>query len=139
MREMNVTGFMHNRGRLIVSSFLVKNLFWHWAEGEKYFSSKLVDIDVANNTNNWAWISGSGTDTQPFFRVFNPWRQQIKYDPDCIYIKQHIPELANVPNDHIHKWDIYFEQHKDIKYPKPIVDAMETAQSAIKKFKKYLY
>ena len=142
MREIKETGFMHNRGRLIVASFLVKNMFWSPFEGDKYFSQNLVDIDFLVNSaavGNWGWLSGAGTDTNPYFRVFNPWTQQKKWDNDCIYIKKWIPELKDVPNDHIHEWNEYYHLYPNIKYPKPMLDASETAKKAIKKYKKALY
>jgi len=139
MHEMNTTGFMHNRGRMIVSSFLVKNMFWHYAEGEKYFAQHLVDYDPANNLGGWGWISGSHADTQPFFRVFSPILQSMHYDPDCLYIKKWLPELKNVPNDHIHEWQKYYKDHLDIDYSEPILDYSATAKKAIDKYKKVLY
>ena len=111
-------------------------MFWHFREGERYFAQHLVDYDPANNNGGWAWASSSGVDSMPYFRVFNPWRQSEKYDPDCQYIKKWIPELKNVPNDHIHKWSDY---HKDYNvYHSPMLDARETADKAIKLFKKHL-
>ncbi len=138
MRELNETGFMHNRGRLIVASFLTKLLMWHWEEGEKYFSNKLIDIDVSVNLGNWEWSAGSGADSQPYFRIFNPWSQSQKYDPDAKYIKKWIPELKNVDPNHIHNWDEYCddEEYENIKYPKPIIDYEKARENAIKKFKK---
>jgi len=140
MRELNISGFMHNRGRMIVASFLVKNLFWHWTEGEKYFATKLIDYDPNVNNGNWHWISGQ-LDNNPYFRVFNPWSQAEKYDKDCLYIKKWIVELKNVDSDIIHNWHkMYkmYEDHKNIKYLKPIVDASLTAKKAINNYKKYL-
>lgn len=137
MRELNETGFMHNRGRLIVASFLTKNLLWSWIEGEKYFSNKLVDIDLSNNNGNWQWVAGSGVDAQPYFRVFNPWTQGKDYDEDCEYIKTWVSELKNVPAKDIHEWYNTYENY-DIDYPEPIVDTKVTAKKAIEKFKKAL-
>lgn len=88
MTEMNTTGFMHNRGRLIVSNFFIKVLGIDWKLGEKYFAQTLVDYDPNVNNGNWAWSSGSGADSQPYFRIFNPWLQSKRFDPDCEYIKQ---------------------------------------------------
>jgi deoxyribodipyrimidine photo-lyase len=88
MRELNVTGYMHNRVRLITASFLVKDLHIDWRYGERYFALKLVDYDPSINNGNWQWVASTGCDAQPFFRIFNPWLQQKKFDPDCIYIKK---------------------------------------------------
>lgn len=120
MRQLNTTGWMHNRGRLIVSNFLIKVLNCDWRIGEKYFAQHLIDYDVASNNGNWSW-SGSGVDSQPYFRVFNPWRQTEKYDKDCLYIKKWIPELKDVPNKDILKWYKSYDLYKGIYY-KPIID-----------------
>jgi len=131
-------GFLHNRGRLIVASFLTKNMYFHWAEGEKYFSKWLVDLDLPNNNNNWQFLSGSGVDVQPYFRVLNPW-SQMRFDPDCKYIKKWLPQLKDVPNEHIHEWYKYHHLYPNIDYPAPILDASVTAKKAIEKYKKALY
>lgn len=89
---MNVTGYMHNRTRQNVASFLVKDLFIDWKEGEKYFAKKLVDYSATQNSGNWQYVSGVGTDPREV-RIFNPWLQAKKYDPKCIYIKKWVPEL----------------------------------------------
>jgi deoxyribodipyrimidine photo-lyase len=122
MRQLNSTGWMHNRGRLVVSSFLVKTLLIDWKWGEQYFANKLVDYDVASNNGNWQWISGSGVDSMPYYRVFNPWTQSEKYDPDAEYIKKWIPELKDVDPKIIHKWDVHKNTGVKIDYPAPIVD-----------------
>jgi deoxyribodipyrimidine photo-lyase len=93
MMQLNTTGWMHNRGRLIVASFLIKNLHIDWKLGEKYFAQKLVDYDVLVNQGNWQWVSGSGADSQPYFRVFNPWLQSDKFDKEALYIKKWLPQL----------------------------------------------
>ena len=140
MRELNKTGFMHNRGRLIVSSFLVKILRIDWREGDKYFSQKLVDHDSIVNTSNWQWAAGSGSDSQPFFRIFNPWLQGEHYDEKCEYIKKWIPELNNsVPVEDIHKWYETYAKHEHTKYPKPMCDYTENKELALKMYKKALY
>lgn len=122
MRQMNATGWMHNRGRLVVSTFLVKGLLIDWKWGEKYFAKKLVDYDVANNNGNWQWISGTGVDHMPYFRVFSPWTQIDKFDEDAEYIKRWIPELADVSPRDISQWNVTHSEYPKIKYPKPIVD-----------------
>ena len=139
MRQLNTTGYMHNRGRLIVGSFLVKTLLINWRHGEKYFATKLTDYDVASNNGNWEWISGGGADSMPYFRFFNPWSQQQEHDPDCEYIKKWIPELKEVPSKDIHNWEKEYENYKNINYPKPIVDYVEQRQKAIKMYKEGLY
>ena len=93
MRQMNATGYMHNRGRMIVSSFLVKDLHIDWRMGEKYFANKLIDYNISANNGGWQWSAGTGTDSQPYFRIFNPWNQSKNFDPDCEFIKKWIPEL----------------------------------------------
>jgi deoxyribodipyrimidine photo-lyase len=121
MRQMNTTGYMHNRTRLIVASFLIKTLLIDWREGERYFATKLTDYDPANNNGNWQWVSGGGADSQPYFRVFNPWRQAEEYDPNAEYIKKWIPELKDVPVKDIMKWNTKHAEYKNIRYPSPIV------------------
>ena len=121
MRQMNTTGYMHNRARLIVASFLVKTLLIDWREGEEYFAQTLTDYDPSNNNGNWQWISGGGADSQPYFRVFNPWRQAAEYDPKCEYIKKWVPELKDVPEKDLLKWDTKYVDYKGIHYPAPIV------------------
>ena len=122
MRQMNATGWMHNRGRLVVSSFLVKGLLIDWKWGEKYFAKRLIDYDVANNNGNWQWIAGTGVDHMPYFRVFSPWIQSDKYDEDAEYIKKWVPELADVEPKDIARWNVAHTDHPKCKYPKPIVD-----------------
>lgn len=131
MRELNKTGFMHNRIRLIVASFLVKNLNVDWRIGEKYFAEKLVDYDPAVNNGNWQWVSGTGTDAQPYFRIFNPWSQQKRFDLNCEYIKKWVEELRDIDPKEIHA----LEKKNDGIYLKQIVDAKETAKKAIAKYR----
>lgn len=133
MRQLNKTGYMHNRARMITASFLVKDLHIDWKYGEKYFAQNLVDYDVAVNNGSWQWAASTGADAQPYFRIFNPWLQQKKYDPDCIYIKQWIPELQHISTQQIHTW--YRDKHPHIKnYPRPMVDHAEAARYAKKLF-----
>lgn len=138
MRQLNETGFMHNRGRMIVASFLIKNLLIDWRWGEKYFAQNLIDYDPAANNGNWQWVSGSGADSQPYFRIFNPSTQSEKFDKECKYIKKWCPELENVENKHIHNWEKYYSQYSHIKYSKPIIDYKESREKAIKMYKKYI-
>jgi deoxyribodipyrimidine photo-lyase len=132
MRQLNETGYMHNRARLIVASFLTKTLLIDWREGEKYFASKLTDYDPASNNGNYQWVAGTGADSQPYFRIFNPWRQTEEWDTDCKYIKNWIPELKDIPNKDIFNWEIEFNNYKDTKYPKPIVDYKKQKDLALK-------
>jgi deoxyribodipyrimidine photo-lyase len=121
MRELNMTGYMHNRARLVTSNFLVKHLFIDWREGELYFASKLLDYDPSVNNGNWQFTSGSGADSQPYFRMMNPWLQQARHDPNCSYIKSWIPELENVPIEDLHNWQNMYQDHlkHGIEYVKP--------------------
>lgn len=139
VRELITTGYLHNRGRLIISSFLVKNMFWHWMDGEKFFAQNLVDFDNPNNNGNWQFIAGSGVDSQPFFRILNPFRQNLRFDKDCIYVKKWVPELKDIPSNHILKWNEYYKKYKNLKYPEPILDYKKTAKNTIEKYKKALY
>lgn len=134
MRELNATGYMHNRARMVVASFLVKDLHIDWRWGERYFAQKLVDYDPAVNNGSWQWSASTGCDSQPYFRIFNPWMQQKKYDPDCVYIKHWIPELENIEPIMIHTW---YKQTKSISgYPLPMVDHQKEAMRAKVMYKK---
>lgn len=103
MRQLWQTGFMHNRVRMIVASFLIKHLMIDWREGERWFWDTLVDADAAANAQNWQWVAGSGADASPFFRIFNPTGQGEKFDPNGTYVRRWVPELAELPADWIHK------------------------------------
>ena len=120
MRELNTTGFMHNRVRMIVASFLTKHLLIDWRWGEAYFAKKLLDFELASNNGGWQWAAGTGTDAQPYFRVFNPDSQTEKFDKDLVYIKKWIPELGTTA------------------YPKPMVDHKFARNRAIETYKKAL-
>lgn len=104
MRELNETGFMQNRVRMIAASFLIKDLHINWQEGERYFARKLVDYDPAVNNGSWQWSASTGCDAQPYFRIFNPWLQQSRFDPNAEYIKKWIPELQGLSAKAIHAW-----------------------------------
>ena len=143
MRELYETGWMHNRVRMIVGSFLVKHLRIQWMEGEKYFRNCLLDFNEANNITGWQWVAGCGADAAPYFRVFNPILQGEKFDQKGLYIKKWIPELSKVPNDFIHKpWEMEDNQQREFKviigknYPKPIVDHKQARESALNAFNK---
>ena len=111
-----------------------------WRYGEKYFARNLVDYDVLVNQGNWQWTSGSGADSQPFFRVFNPSRQSEKYDKDAIYIKKWLPQLKDVEPNHLHDWEKYHIEYnlKEINYWKPIVNYSESKKKGISMYKRYL-
>ncbi|WP_019866649.1 cryptochrome/photolyase family protein [Methylovulum miyakonense] len=122
MRELNATGFMHNRVRMITASFLVKDLRISWRWGERYFAQHLVDYDPCVNNGNWQWAASTGCDAQPYFRIFNPWLQQQKFDPQGDYLYQWLPELRKVPIKTIHQWE---QKHYGDFYPAPIVKHSE--------------
>jgi len=137
MKQLNSTGYMHNRCRMIVASFLTKDLHINWQWGEKKFANKLVDYDPCVNNGSWQWAASTGCDAQPYFRIFNPWTQQKKFDPNCTYIKKWLPELKEVPTKIIHKWDKYHASYPT-DYPAPIIDhAIESKKTKII-FKKQL-
>jgi len=124
MRELNATGYMHNRGRMIAASVLIKTLLIDWRIGEQYFATKLTDYDIASNNGNWQGISGTGVDMKPYFRDMNPWIQSSKHDIHTEYIKKWIPELKTVCANDIHKWYLVCDstKYKSIDYTEPIVD-----------------
>lgn len=103
MRELWATGYMHNRVRMIVASFLTKDLLIDWRSGAQWFLDTLVDADLANNSASWQWVAGCGADAAPYFRIFNPVLQSQKFDPDGVYIRQWIPELAQLNSQSIHQ------------------------------------
>ncbi|MBD3419671.1 MAG: deoxyribodipyrimidine photo-lyase, partial [Chitinivibrionales bacterium] len=121
MRELNQTGFMHNRVRMIAASFLVKDLHIDWRRGELYFAQHLMDYDPAINNGNWQWAASTGCDAQPWFRIFNPWRQQIRFDPEAEYCKKWVPELLQITPADINKWNEAFARHPGVYVP-PMVD-----------------
>jgi deoxyribodipyrimidine photo-lyase len=131
MRELNSTGYMHNRARLIVSSFLIKTLLIDWKKGAEYFAQHLTDYDPASNQLNWQWSASTAVDSQPYFRIFNPWSQQEEHDADCVYIKKWIPELELLDNKTIHNWSEEWNNNKKIKYNKPICDYAEQKEKAL--------
>jgi deoxyribodipyrimidine photo-lyase len=135
IRELNETGYMHNRLRMITASFLTKDLQLDWRLGERYFAQKLTDYDPCVNNGSWQWAASTGCDAQPYFRIFNPWLQQKKFDPDCLYIKQWVPELSSLSPKEIHNW----EKEGEISlYPRPICDHSEEAANAKNRFKNHL-
>ena len=142
MRELFETGWMHNRIRMVVGSFLVKHLRINWQEGEKYFRNCLLDFNEANNVAQWQWVAGCGADAAPYFRIFNPILQGEKFDKDGLYVKRWVPELSKVPNKFIHKpWEMELKYQEAIKtiigkdYPQPIVIHEKARVSALEAFK----
>ncbi|QJD95520.1 deoxyribodipyrimidine photo-lyase [Mucilaginibacter robiniae] len=117
MRELNATGFMHNRVRMVTASFLVKHLLIDWRWGEHYFARKLLDYEGSTNVGSWQWVAGSGTDVMPYFRIFNPDAQLKKFDPKMVYVKQWVPEYGTS------------------QYPKPIIDNPEGKARALKAYR----
>ena len=143
MRELWSTGYMHNRLRMIVGSFLVKNLLLHWHEGEKWFWDCLVDADLASNSAGWQWIAGCGADAAPYFRIFNPITQGLKFDPDGHYIRKFVPEISQLPNKYLfNPWEAPSDVLKKANinlgenYPKPIVDIKISRERALSAFAK---
>ena len=139
MRELNSTGWMHNRVRMIVGSFLVKHLLISWEEGEKYFKNCLLDYNQANNVSGWQWVAGCGADAAPYFRIFNPILQGEKFDKDGEYVKKWIPELKNVPKKFLHRpWELNNENILKLgkDYPKPIVIHEKARLKALEAFKR---
>lgn len=121
MRQLTTTGWMHNRVRMIVASFLIKDMHIPWQRGAKFFMQHLRDGDLASNAHGWQWTAGCGTDASPFYRVFNPITQGIKFDPNGDYVRRYIPELAHLPGATVHQpWDSPEVNAHD--YPRPVVD-----------------
>lgn len=141
MRELWQTGYMHNRVRMIVGSFLVKNLLLHWHHGERWFWDCLVDADLANNSASWQWIAGCGADAAPYFRVFNPVTQGERFDEAGDYTRRYVPELKNLPNKYLYKpWEAPSTLLKEAgitlgtTYPHPIVDVKTSRERALEAF-----
>jgi deoxyribodipyrimidine photo-lyase len=142
MRELWQTGYMHNRVRMIVGSFLVKNLMLHWHHGEAWFWDTLLDADLGNNSASWQWIAGSGADAAPYFRIFNPVTQGNKFDPEGDYVRQYVPEIAALPNKYLHSpWEADDDTLSSAgvvlgeTYPEPIVDLRASREAALAAFK----
>ena len=138
MRELYSIGWMHNRVRMIVGSFLVKHLLIDWKEGEKYFKNCLLDYSLASNVGGWQWVAGCGADAAPYFRIFNPILQGEKFDKEGEYVRKWVPELKDLPKKFIHKpWEYDGESFKLGKdYPHPIVKHEEARNKALNAFKK---
>ncbi|MBC6980868.1 deoxyribodipyrimidine photo-lyase [Caulobacter sp. 17J80-11] len=137
MRQLWATGWMHNRVRMIVASFLVKDLRIDWRKGEAWFWDTLVDADQANNAANWQWVAGSGADAAPYFRVFNPVLQGRKFDADGAYVRRWVPELADLPDRWLHApWEAPAEiRDRSGGYPNPVVDHGAARRAALEALK----
>ena len=141
MRELWQTGWMHNRVRMVTASFLIKHLLIHWKEGEAWFWDTLVDADLANNSASWQWVAGSGADAAPYFRIFNPMLQSKKFDPKGDYIRRYVPELAELPTEHLHApWEAPEDVLKGAgvtlgeTYPHPLVDHGKARKRALEAY-----
>ena len=141
MRELWHTGWMHNRVRMIVGSFLVKHLRIHWREGETWFWDTLVDADLGHNSASWQWVAGSGADAAPYFRIFNPMTQGEKFDPAGTYVRRWVPEIAALPNRFLNRpWEAPADVLKEAgvrlgtTYPRPVVDHAEARKAALAAF-----
>ena len=132
MRQLNQTGWMHNRSRMIVASFLVKDLHFEWQVGARYFEERLTDFDPASNSHGWQWTAGCGTDASPYYRVFNPVLQGVKFDPNGDYVRKFVPELAHIENGKIHEpWELIDGyQHG---YPERILDHAQERDESLRR------
>lgn len=142
MRQLWQTGWQHNRVRMVTASFLIKHLLIDWREGEKWFHDTLVDADPASNAASWQWVAGSGADASPYFRIFNPFTQGEKFDPNGDYVRKFVPELSKLPKKYIHRpWEApqnvldYAGVKLGETYPKPIVDHKEAREKALAAYK----
>ncbi|NIF22972.1 deoxyribodipyrimidine photo-lyase [Candidatus Pantoea multigeneris] len=137
MRQLNQLGWMHNRLRMIVASFLVKDLLIDWREGERYFMQQLIDGDLAANNGGWQWAASTGTDAAPYFRIFNPTTQGERFDPKGAFIRQWLPELAHVPDSAIHQPDVWAKKNRcTLDYPSPIVEHKEARKKTLDAFER---
>jgi len=142
MRQLIAEGWMHNRVRMIVASFLTKDLHLNWQWGERYFLEHLIDADIASNNGGWQWTAGTGTDASPWFRIFNPVLQAEKFDPQGDYVRKYVPELRTLPRNAIHKpWVLSHEEQKSVgvrigvEYPAPIVDHGKERKTALRLYR----
>ena len=134
VRELVATGNMHNRVRMICASFYTKDLLLPWQRGERFFAAHLNDYDAASNILGWQWSAGTGIDPQPWFRIFNPWLQSRKFDPDAVYIKRWCPELQYAEAKQLHD-EAWMAEHAPRGYPKPVVRHKAAAEAALAHFK----
>jgi deoxyribodipyrimidine photo-lyase len=138
MQELNTTGYLHGRGRLIVASFLVKTMLINYKKGEQYFAKNLTDYNITNNLNNWMWVTGNGASSQEYFKIFNVWTQGFEHDNDAVYIKKWLPQLQEVPAKAIHTWYKEWENYKDTGYGKPILDYSEQKEKVLQAYREAL-
>lgn len=141
MRQLQQSGWMHNRSRMVVASFLTKDLLIDWRWGEKWFMQHLIDGDPAANNGGWQWTAGTGTDAAPYFRIFSPVSQSLKHDPQGEYIRRWLPELVKVPPEFIHEpWKMPADVQQRVgcligkDYPSPIVDHHLARQRALEAY-----
>jgi deoxyribodipyrimidine photo-lyase len=135
MRQLRAEAWMHNRVRMVVASFLVKDLHLPWWWGARHFMTLLVDGDLASNQHGWQWTAGSGTDASPYFRVFNPVTQGERFDPDGAYVRRYVPELAGVPGRAVHQpWAL--REGIPEGYPEPMVDHKQERQEALHRYER---
>jgi deoxyribodipyrimidine photo-lyase len=133
MRQLLAAGWMHNRVRMVVASFLVKDLHLPWQWGARHFMVHLVDGDLASNSHGWQWTAGTGTDAAPYFRIFNPVTQSKRFDPDGAYIRRWVPELAHVDGDEVHApWES--KRGIPLGYHPPMVDHREERAEALRRY-----
>jgi deoxyribodipyrimidine photo-lyase len=142
MRQLDQSGYMHNRLRMIAASFLVKDLHCDWRRGERYFAAKLIDYDQSANVGGWQWSASVGTDAQPWFRIFNPVTQSERFDPDGRFLRRYLPELARVPDRYLHApWTMPESIQAECRvvigsdYPPPIVDHARARAETLALFK----
>ncbi len=137
MRQLNETGWMHNRLRMICASFLTKDLLIDWRQGERYFMRQLVDGDLASNNGGWQWAASTGTDAAPYFRIFNPTAQGKKFDPQGAFIRRWLPELTDIPDNAIHEpWKWAEKTDQNIGYPQPCVDHQQARRATLDAWEK---
>jgi deoxyribodipyrimidine photo-lyase len=133
MRQLLREGWMHNRMRMVTASFLTKDLHVWWPIGARHFLDHLIDGDVASNNHGWQWVAGTGTDASPYFRVFNPVTQGLRFDPHGDYVRRHVPELTHLPGKAAHEpWK--HEHGYDHGYPERIVDHAEERREALRRY-----
>ncbi len=135
MRQLNQTGWMHNRLRMVVASFLTKHLLIDWRLGEKYFMSQLIDGDLASNNGGWQWAASTGCDSQPYFRIFNPIRQSERFDPNGHFIRKYLPELESIPDKNIHFPHVFIEKNNLKTYWPAVVEHKEARLKALAFYK----
>ena len=142
MRQLWATGWQHNRVRMVTASFLIKHLLIDWRRGEEWFFDTLVDADPASNAAGWQWVAGSGADASPYFRIFNPFTQGEKFDPNGDYVRKWVPELKDMPKKYIHRpWDApaHILAQVGVKlggnYPYPIVEHKAARERALAAYK----